>query len=312
MLYLKKLIFLPAFALSLSLFLYFASPLTTSFETVFSLSVQTLLPIIWAAILLNLAAFFFVLFATFALDWKIILPSALVSSLLPFFFFAAPYSLFLSLGLLVTQIITFVSLENSLKLYYTFNPMGIFTPLLKRFILLTLLSLSAIYFISTTNELQTKGFTIPDELLETALNFAPGLSESADPTTQPQAPQVQLTPEVIDLVKQNPELLAQYGIDPTILDSINTEALTNTAPQNITKELTKNLIKEQFDKMISPFLAFLPPVLTLLFFISIQSITSLLGLLIPPLFWLAFYIFEKTGIIKFVVEQRPVKKMVIE
>lgn len=79
----------------------------------------------------------------------------------------------------------------------------------------------------------------------------------------------------------------------------------------IPPDLIKQQVKDQLQNLIKPYLNFIPAVLALLLFITLQSLTSIMNLLIHPLLWIIFYILEKTGFIKFEIEQRPVKKMVI-
>jgi hypothetical protein len=58
-------------------------------------------------------------------------------------------------------------------------------------------------------------------------------------------------------------------------------------------------------------LAYIPAVLAVLFYFTLQFIAGFLEMLVPFLLWLIFWILEKTGFTKYVVEQREVKKLVV-
>jgi len=119
-----------------------------------------------------------------------------------------------------------------------------------------------------------------------------------------------ISQEQIDLLKQNPDLLRQSGLDPKILDTLSQPKAAQT-PQSLTQNLVKQTVKDQIQNLIKPYQNFIPAGLTLLLFLTLQSLTSIINLLIYPLLWLAFFILEKTGFVKFETEQRPVKKLVV-
>lgn len=98
----------------------------------------------------------------------------------------------------------------------------------------------------------------------------------------PQTPSAQTEQVSIDLLKKNPA-----------------------------NDLIKKTVKDQTQNFIKPFLNFIPGILTILLFLTLQSLTSILNLLIYPLLWFLFSILEKIGFVKFEVEQRPVKKLVV-
>lgn len=85
----------------------------------------------------------------------------------------------------------------------------------------------------------------------------------------------------------------------------------STTPQDLTNNLIKQAVKDQIQNFINPFIGFIPAVLALLLFFTLQSITSMINLLSYPLLWGIFSILEKAGFIKFTTEMRPVRKMVI-
>ena len=117
------------------------------------------------------------------------------------------------------------------------------------------------------------------------------------------------------------KIVAQSGFQ--IPDSLIDTALKISSPEqtnqtDITQllqqtgsDIIKQTVQDQIQSFLKPYLGFIPAVLAVLLFLTLQSLTSIINLLIYPLLWLTFYILEKTGFIKFVVEQRPVKKMVV-
>jgi len=147
------------------------------------------------------------------------------------------------------------------------------------------------------------GFVIPESLIDSAMKFVPTDSESDNSSSSLPSP----SSEQLAILKQNPDLLKQSGLDPKILDSLSPGKSAKTTTQDIVKQT----LQAQVQTMIKPYINFIPAILTVLFFIILQSLTSLIGLLIYPLLWLTFYILEKTGYIKFTEEQRTVRKMII-
>lgn len=93
--------------------------------------------------------------------------------------------------------------------------------------------------------------------------------------------------------------------------TIQEETTISQAPANLMQETLKQAVKTQLDSIIKPYLGAVPAILAVLLFFLLQSLTSLINLLIYPLLWILFYIFEKTGFIKFTEEQKTLRKMVV-
>lgn len=91
--------------------------------------------------------------------------------------------------------------------------------------------------------------------------------------------------------------------------SVQTEQVS-LAP-NLANDLIKKTVKDQVQNFIKPYMSFIPALLAVLLFLTFQSLVSLLNLFIYPLLWIIFLILEKTGFVKFELEQRPVKKLVV-
>ncbi len=297
MIMLKKLILAPVFLIVLAFLIYQLAPFLKSYDIIFSLSSSSLVQLITLAFLILINGLIFNLFITFAQNWKMVLPLVLVASFLPMLFLTPFLGLVFGLGVLISLFLTYLALTNKLKTYLTFNPNSLISPSVKQLTSLFILVFSLTYFLSINQIIQKTGFQIPDSLIDTALKFTPIESSLPQETSQFSIP-----PEQLELLKQNPDLLKQYGLDPKILDT----------PQNTTTNLIKQTLKDQMQNLIKPYLNFIPAILALLLFISLQSIISVMNLLIHPLLWIIFYILEKTGFIKFTAETRLVKKMVVD
>ena len=257
----KKLIIAPLFLIIFSMLIYSLNPLFSSYDLIFNLSLSTLIQLLTLSSLILLSSLLFVLFATLAQDWKIILPVGIVASLIPLALVNPSLRIILTVGTLASLFLTYLTLESSLKSYLNFKPAVVLGPSIRHLSTLLVIILSMTFFLSINKIIQEKGFEIPDSLIDSA--FLP-----------------QITPEQIELLKQNPDLL-------------------------------KQAVKDQLQGVIKPYLGFVPTALAVLLFITLESIVSFLTIFIYPLLWLTFYVLEKTGFVKFTTEMRPVKKMVV-
>lgn len=302
----KKLTFAPIFLLFFTLTLYKITPFLKSYDLIFSLSLNTLILLVIISIFILLSSFCYVLFSCFALNIKFVLPVGILASIIPFLFLDPALGVVCMVGIIVSLLLTFLSIETTMKNYLNFLPNFLFGPVIRRLCTLIVLTLSIVYFLSISKVISEKGFSVPDSLIDTAINFAqPQSTQQENPT--PQLPS--LSQDQLDLLRKNPQLLVQSGLDPKILDNLG-KSITQ-APQNLANDLIKQTIKDQVQGFIKPYLGFVPAGLSILLFLTLQSLTSILSLLIYPLLWLTFYILERSGFIKFTQEMRPVKKMVI-
>lgn len=305
---LKKLIFAPIFLIVFGWLIYQLVPLLSSYDFIFSLSIATLVSLIVVSGLILISSFLFVLFAALSSDWKIVLPVALTSSVVPLIFFPPALAIVFAVAIFVSFCLTYVSLDNTLKSYLNFQPSSLLGPAIRHLSGLLVLSFCVVYFLSSSKLIAQNGFQIPDSLIDTALKMSPVNMPAEQNSASTQLPAI--SQEQLELLKQNPDLLKQYGLDPKILDTLDQKNLQK-APQDLTANLIKQTVKDQAQGFIKPYINFIPAVLALLLFITFQSLISLLNLFIYPMLWVIFFILEKTGFIKFVVEQRPVRKMVV-
>ena len=131
-------------------------------------------------------------------------------------------------------------------------------------------------------------------------------SASSSPSTQQtEKPSIKLTPEQKELLKNNPEILKQYGIDPEVLNVLGAETSNN--PLN---DYIHQTVRDQFDNLLKPYLGFIPGLLAILFYFSLSSISGLLMWLGGPILWLLFFVLEKTGVISFKTETKEVQMLV--
>lgn len=302
MVYLKKIIFAPLALISLAILLYTVNSLLNSYAFIFSLSLNTFIQLISLSGLITFVSFCFVLFAAVALDWKLVLPMGLLSSLIPLLFMDADVAIILMVIILVSLLLSYLRLENSMKGYLNFNPNSILGPVIRHLSTLLILGICVIYFLNITKQISQKGFEIPDSLIDTALKF------SSPQTAQTSLPLPSIPAEQLELLRKNPQLLKQSGLDPKILDNLTNSQLNSTTTSN---DLIKQTIRDQIRSFLKPYLNFIPAVLAILLFLTLQSLVSIFNLFVYPLLWLTFYILEKSGFVKYTVEQRPVKKLVV-
>ena len=100
-----------------------------------------------------------------------------------------------------------------------------------------------------------------------------------------------------------------FKIPPSLIDSIMRFMPSQSLP--IPQNLIKETIDTQVQSFIKPYLSFIPIILTVLFFITMKSFSSILSLFLHPLLWFIFWLLNKTKFTSYTVEMREVKKLVI-
>lgn len=200
-----------------------------------------------------------------------------------------------------------------LKNYIDFSPAALFSSPVKRTCSLLIFAFAVTYFLSITPVIQKNGFLIPDSLIDASMKFMP-IPDSTKTDPEFNISNQQIPQEQLDMLKQNPALLKQYNIDPKMLDNIGSTKSSGKKSQTVsdlTQGFVKKTLQDQFNNMLKPYLSFIPIVLSVALFLTLQSLVSFLSMLIPPLFWFIFLVLGKTGFVNFTEEMRPVKKMVI-
>lgn len=309
MLLVKKLIFAPLFLIIFGLLIFQLNSYFSSYDFIFSLSLETLKQFIIFSSLTLFSSLTFTLFASFVYDWKYVLPVVILASLIPFLLVPTSLAIILLIGIVISAYLVYLTLENTLKTYLTFDPSSLFGPSIRNLSFLLIVCFSITYYLSVNSMIQKSGFQIPDSLINSALNFIPRSQIQTE--SQKDQPQIQITKEQIELLKKNPEALKQYGLDPGILDTLDQSQNTSRTVSEVTDDFLKKTLKDQLDKFLKPYVSYIPIFLGFLFFITLQSITSFLNLFIYPLLWIIFYVLEKTGFVKFETEMRPVRKMAL-
>lgn len=91
------------------------------------------------------------------------------------------------------------------------------------------------------------------------------------------------------------------------------DAIGKSIPQDQfnTQQLIQSQIKQQTENFIKPFQSFLSGFFAVLFFLSLRSLASLLGIFLGPLINLVFWILDKTKFTTYTTESRPVQKLVV-
>jgi hypothetical protein len=234
-----------------------------------------------------------------------VVPVSVISSAVSFLILPAKLSVLFFTLFLMSQIILWAVFKKTLSSYLNFSVKAIFEPSIRHFSFLIILCICIIYYFSIESLIRQEGFTIPDAIVDTAI----GLTSNITGVSNITAPQLSIPEEQINLLRENPSIMEQYGLSPQMLDSINPQS-ENTSDKT-SQNATKNLISEQFQNLIAPYTNIIPLILTILLFFGLTSLSSILTSLTTPLMWLVFKILEKTGFVKFTTEMRPVKKMVI-
>lgn len=276
----KKLLFVPFFLISFAALINQLSPVIKSADFIFSLSSDTLVQLLTICTLILMSSFWFTLFAALSSEWKFTIPVALLAAFSPFIFFEAGLAVVASVVILVSFLLIIVELENKLRTYLNFNAGNLLGPVIKHLSTLLILSIALIFFLSINQTISRQGFQIPDSVVDTALKFTPMPAEDPAQT----------------ISQISPQALKQAGIDPT-------------GP--LPSSLVKQAVKDQFQNSIKPYLNFVPPLLTVLLFFTLQSFASLINLLTYPILRLVFWILQKSNFIRFETEMREVKKLVV-
>ncbi len=316
----KKLFFAIPFLVLFYLATYSLAPIVKNVYGVFNFSLETFLGMVLALIFLALSLICYLIFQALAQDYRLVLPVIGVACFAPAVYFPLPLSYLIVGGFLVSFGIIYYLLEKRLKGYLTFEASPLLHPSLKMLSGLIFLTLTLAYFSIATQEIKKNGFQIPDALIEAALKVASpqvqGMSISKDSSGHKMLAQLPtISKEQIEFLKKNPALLKQYNIDPEVLNNIggSTEQSHEVSPKTDSPlgGSIKDFLNAQLQKVIEPYLKYMPFILSALFFVTLQTLFSLLIIFVPLVFWLIFYILEKTNFVHFEKEMREVKKLVV-
>jgi hypothetical protein len=316
MLILKKLLFVVPFLIFYILFLWGSQNLINSPYSIIFFDLSFFQQLFFVLIFLTLSSLFFVIFATIASDIKYSLGLAFLSSLLPLVVVNNPYSSVLSLSLMGSFALVSLLLQNKLKTYLNFQPTSLLSSSVRNLTTLTILSLTLLYFFSIGERLKTEAVRVPESFVNTIASL-PQVRNTFSVDNPITEGLQSITTKDLEMLRQNPTLLKQHGLDESIIDEIvrlQQEALgnkTQISKDSSSQIFLKALINNQVQQVTEPIKGFLPLILSLVFFVTLHSLASIVSLIIFPLLYLIFQILEKTGFTKFVVEKRDVKKLVV-
>ena len=311
----KKLIFAPLFLILITLSIYFYKLILDQYLELFFSTYGGLYEFALLSLPLVMASLCYCLFVTVTQDIKHAIVLALITAIIPFAFLDINLSIVIGAAVAISLIIVYFNLQTNLRSYVNFQPTVLIKGPLKLLNVFILLTLSFGYFLNANSIIQTQGFKIPETLIDWAVNMSLSSQQynfKGDKQYLAQA----LTPEQIELLKQNPAVLEQYGFTPEDLDALAPSQqegmITSTPlPSGNLKEILKNQINGMVDQMIKPYLFVIPFLLAFMFYSLASLVMWLLTLLISPLISLIFYLFEKSGFIRFEKEMREVKKIII-
>jgi hypothetical protein len=327
----KKLFFAFPFLIFFFLMLLAFKPLIEKYYQIFfSFDLQSLFVFIILTALVVLSSIFYVTFIVISQKWEYVIPTIVIASLMPILIVPINLGIVLMLGFLIVLSLIYYQIIFKLKSYINFDPKTLLSPFIKSLNLLIILVITVTLFFYLNTEVKNNGFKLPDSVFNMALKISmSGLKQQASIISSPstkvgnqttnKSQSFSLTKEQLDLLKQNPELLKQYGIDPSVL---NDPALLSSVKVGETQnseigmvepnnDLMKIILKDQFQKIIQPYMKFIPLFLIMLFFFSITFFLSIISLIVTPFVALLFNLLKQTGFVKYEQVMTPVDKLIV-
>jgi ABC-type multidrug transport system fused ATPase/permease subunit len=243
------------------------------------------------------------IFVALADDWKLVLPVILCSAICGYAVTVGggTESITVSVGLLIIGVLAFLVFKQSLKSYLNFDAAKILSGGLKMYVFGLIFVISLSYFMLAKIRVENEGFSLPDSLIDSVISMVPKDTQSVENTS---LSGLQISPDQIELLKNNPETLQKMGINPAMLDSIGGQNTTSD-------DLVKLSVKSQLDKMIEPYIDWIPLFLAISLFFTLTTISSLIMFCGLIFIWIVFYLLEKSGFISFNKEMREIRKLVV-
>jgi len=317
----KKLIFAPIFLVLITSSIYFYKLILDAYLNAFFGTYGGLYEFALLGLPLVFASLTYCLFVTFTQDVKYAITISLIAALTPFAFLSLNLSIVIAIGMFTSLTIIYFNLQTILRSYTDFQPTALLKGPIKLLNVFLLLTLTFGYFLNANARIQTEGFKIPDSLIDWAVDLSLSSQSMNFKGEKYQLAQA-LTAEQIELLKQNPTVLQQYGLNPEDLDALipsnsktttpNQPIITQTPlPSGNLKNVLKTQINSMIDQTLKPYLFAIPFLLAFMFYSLSSLIIWILTLFLSPILQLTFYLFEKTGFVKFEKEMREVKKIVI-
>jgi hypothetical protein len=320
----KKLIFAPLFLAFTISTLYFYKIILIKYLDVYFGNYGGIYEFALLSLPLMFIGLTYCLFVTFTQDFKYAIGGAIIAGLTPFLFLNTNLSIVISAGLLISFILAFFNLQSELRSYTNFQSAKLLKSPIKLLNTFILLTLTFGYFLNANSIIQTQGFKIPDSLMDWAIDLSlkgqgipvKGVKYLAQIPT--------LSQEQINLLKQNPDILKQYGLDPDVDELVPAENTTSAKSSNKNaiqvipslpgtnlKDIIKAQMSTALDAMIKPYLFAIPMILAVLFYSLAGFTLWFFSLFLSPILTIIFSILEKTGFVKYEKEMREVKKIII-
>lgn len=243
------------------------------------------------------------IFVALADDWKLVLPVILCSAICGYTVTIGGgiESLTVPIGLLIIGVLAFLVFKQSLKSYLNFDAAKILSGGLKMYVFGLIFVISLSYFMLAKIRVENEGFSLPESLIDSVISMVPKDTQSPQGAS---LSGLEISPDQIELLKNNPEALQKMGINPAMLDSIGEQNTTSD-------DLVKLSVKSQLDKMIEPYIGWIPLFLAVSLYFTLTTITSLIMFCGQMFIWIIFYLLEKSGFISFDKEMREVRKLVV-
>ncbi len=306
---LKRIFFSIPFLICFIIFNNYLSIFLENTNNILSLNLTVYLQTLYLALFLILSGFFLIIFITLAEKWFLVIPVITIASVSSFLSYTPPIVYIMLIGSIISFLIIYITLLNKLKTYLSFSPTIILVPSIKHLVILLILISSISFYLIESSRIKANGFTIPTSILNQELNLVNSqLNQGVGQNNLNSIPQI--SAQNLQILKNNPQALKQFGINPDIINNFIQNGAVNINTQSVPQSFTKNLIENQMNAFIRPYLKFIAPVLTLLFFLTLTSFTSLLELLLTPLVGTCFWILEKIHFTSYQIEMREVKKLI--
>lgn len=319
----KKIIFIPLFIALIVALLLFYKPILDKYLDVFFTQYAGLYEFGTLAGLIIFSSLAYCLFLTFTQNLKYTSGLALAASVTPFLFLKTELAMVIGAGFFIGLFLTHFILQTNLKTYVNFQPVSLLSGRVKTLNSFLLLALTFGFFLNTNSIIKREGFKMPDQVIDWAVNLS--LNQAGIPVKGEKYLAQALTPEQLELLKQNPQVLEQFGLKSSDVDQfVQTDQKQNQSPNrnavkivpavsnNLNlKDIVKAQISNSLDEITKPYLFAIPFILSLLFYSIASFYLWFFSLFLNPLILLLFGIFEKTGFLKFEKEMREIKKIVV-
>lgn len=308
----KKLLFSLPFLLSFLAFLLNFKPFLKNPTLLLELNSNVIFQSIYLVIFLLLANLFLAILITLAPNWKICLPVFGLGALSSFFILPPLWGFLLAPALLLAFSLNYYLLGKKLAGYLSFQPIPLLSPFIKQTTILILLVITIIFYLAVDIKIKEDGFTVPDSLIETSMKMIPKETSFNVFSQENQEPlnlaDFNITPQQIEELKKNPEVLKQYGLDPALLDELTNPQANNESPS---PNLIRTMVKSQLQSFIKPYQGYIPIILAALFFLSLSWISSLLMIIVNILLIVIFWALKIAGFTNYQTETREVQKLII-